>query len=132
MSEERDEHAEMQRMTSPELRLLDLIDKLEHRITREADRAQTRADFILEQQAELTAKIGALTDAQQRAHERWERTEGSIRMLLAAAEIQAGEIRDLSESVRAVDARTRHTDERLDALINTVERYISERRNGPA
>jgi hypothetical protein len=34
--------------------------------------------------------------------------------------------------VTAVDERGRETDERLNALINTVERYISERRNGKA
>jgi hypothetical protein len=32
--------------------------------------------------------------------------------------------------VRVIDERTRETDGRLSALINMVERYISERRNG--
>jgi hypothetical protein len=72
------------------------------------------------------------------------RTDGSVRALLAAVEIQAQEIKvqsqeikELSESVKAVDGRqreaderSRQTDENLNALINTVERYISERRKG--
>jgi hypothetical protein len=61
--------------------------------------------------------------------------------LLAIAEIQSGEIKDLTEAVRIIDERTRRTDERLDertrrtderldTLINIVERYISEGRGG--
>jgi uncharacterized protein YoxC len=72
------------------------------------------------------------------------RTDASVRALLAAVEIQAEEIRiqaeeirlqaqeikELGKSVQSVDGRQRDTDDRLNALINTVERYISERRNG--
>jgi len=74
---------------------------------------------------------------QRRAEERWGHTEASVRALLAAVEIQADEIKtqaqeikELSESVKSVDGRQRETDERLNVLIDTVERYISERRNG--
>ena len=98
---------------------------------------QQAMQFILEQQAQSTVKIdrlteqvGALAEAKARAASMWERTEGSVRDLLAVAEIQAGEIKDLSESVKAVDQRQRRTDDRLDALITAVERYISERGNG--
>ena len=88
--------------------------------------------FILEQQAQLTATVGRLS-------EKIDRTAGSITNLLAVAEIQAAEIRDLSEFTRAIaerqresEERGRRTDERLDALINIVERHISEGRNGKA
>lgn len=81
--------------------------------------------FILEQQAQLTVKV--------------DRTAGSITNLLAVAEIQAAEIRDLTESIRALadrqresEERGRRTDERLDVLINIVERHVSEGRNGKA
>jgi hypothetical protein len=88
--------------------------------------------FILEQQAQLSVKVDR-------------NTEG-IAALLAVAEIQAAEIRDLTESTRDLrestraladhqheaDARGRQTDERLNALINIVERHISEGRNGKA
>ena len=93
--------------------------------------------FILEQQAQLSVKVDR-------------NTEG-IAALLAVAEIQAAEIRDLTESTRDLrestrdltestraladrqheaDERGRRTDERLDALINIVERHISEDRTG--
>jgi chromosome segregation ATPase len=88
-------------------------------------------DVVAEHLAALAVGLQSLQETQRRAEERWERTEGSIRALLAAAEIQAGEIKELGESVRVVDERQRQsdrraaeTDERLNALINTVERYI--------
>jgi hypothetical protein len=88
--------------------------------------------FILQQQAQLSIKVDR-------------NTEG-IAALLAVAEIQAAEIRDLTESTRDLrestqaiadrqreaDERGRQTDERLNALINIVERHVSEGRNGKA
>ena len=93
--------------------------------------------FILEQQAQLTATVGRLS-------QKVDRTADGINSLLAIAEVhdrEIGELRDsvnamrdsvsaTSESLNAVDERGRQTDERLNALISTVERYISERRNG--
>lgn len=71
---------------------------------------QRQMDFILAQQAQLTATVGALAEAQVAAEKRWERTEVSIRNLLSLAEIHDREITA--------------TNEKLDALISTVERYI--------
>ncbi|HEU4598071.1 MAG TPA: hypothetical protein VFS10_23285 [Pyrinomonadaceae bacterium] len=65
--------------------------------------------FILEQQAQLTATVGRLS-------EKVDRTADSVNALLAIAEIHEQEMRQ--------------TDGRLNALINTVERHISEGRNG--
>jgi len=95
---------------------------------------QKAMEFIVNQQAQASAKIDALSEAQKEANkaaeerwkrsdERWERTEEGIRNLLAIAEIHEREITALGENGRA-------TDERLNALINTVERQISEGRNG--
>jgi Mg2+ and Co2+ transporter CorA len=98
---------------------------------------QKAMDFILEQEARSSAKIDALgekvdalADVQKhaderwaRADERWARTEESIRALLSIAEMHEKEIVTLTENGRA-------TDERLNALINVVERQISEGRNG--
>jgi hypothetical protein len=67
--------------------------------------------FILEQQAQLTVTVGRLS-------EKVERNAESATALLAIAEIHDREIKE--------------TDERLNALINTVERHISEGRNGKA
>jgi ABC-type transporter Mla subunit MlaD len=65
--------------------------------------------FILEQQAQITATIGRLS-------EKIDRNADSATALLAIAEIHDREIKE--------------TDERLTVLINTVERHISEGRNG--
>src|SRR5687767_13992592 len=88
----------------------------------ESGEIETRKNinFLLEQQAQTTATVGKVS-------EKLDRTVDSIAALLAVAEIQAGEINVLSESVKAVDLRERDTDDRLNALINTVERYTSER-----
>ncbi len=71
---------------------------------------QRRMDFILEQQAQLTATVGRLS-------EKVDRTADSVNALLAIAEIHDQEIKA--------------TDERLNVLVNVVERYI-EGRGGPA
>jgi ABC-type transporter Mla subunit MlaD len=103
------------------------------------EETQRIMQFILEQQAQLTATVGRLS-------EKVDRTADGISSLLAIAELHEREIAELRESVNttsasvnamresvsAVDERGRETDERLNALINTVERYISERRNGQA
>ena len=105
---------------------------------------QRQMDFILNQQAQFATNM-------QRSDEKWARTEEGIRSLLAIAEIHEREISDLKENIRetSVIARAavetalaaaetaraaseagRNTDERLNALIIMVEKYLSERRNG--
>ena len=100
--------------------------------------------FIVEQQAQINVTVGRLSERVDVMAEKVDRTAGSITNLLAIAEIQASEIRDLTESTRDLrestqaladrqresEERGRRTDERLDALINIVERHISEGRNG--
>jgi|SRR5215207_2642119 len=117
-------------------------------LLRWAGKTQRTIDFMVQQQAQSRAK--SETDMQrlrelyerneerwarneergaeneerwERVNERWERTEESVRSLHAIAQIHEGEIMGLAGS---------HSDtrERLNALIDTVERVISERRNG--
>lgn len=85
----------------------------------------------------LQGEVRSLAQAQQRAEKRWATTEESVRAMLAISEVQAQEITQLAESIKAVDERQREadergrqTDERLNALINIIERIISERRDG--
>jgi ABC-type transporter Mla subunit MlaD len=101
-------------------------------------------EFILEQQAQTTATIGRLSDRVDALSEKVERNADGIKALLAITEIQAAEMsdlrestRDLARSIQALDGRQRESDERgrraderLNALINIVERHISEGRNG--
>src|SRR6266851_9475819 len=85
---------------------------------------QKAMDFIVEQQAQSSAKIDALAEAQTR------NTEG-IGALLSIAEIHEREINTLSHQVSSLSKNiatlgetTRATDGRLNALINVVERQI--------
>lgn len=98
---------------------------------------QQTIKFILQQQAQTFANIDALALAQERNERKWGKTEEGIRALLSIAEIHEREIAShqqqiaaLSQHIAKVSENGRATDERLNALINTVERQISEGRNG--
>jgi len=113
---------------------------------------QKAREFIVNQQTQASAKIDGILEAQREAqkedqerwtlneerwnqsqerwNERWTRTEEGIRALLSIAEIHEREIVTLGENIAEVSKNGRATDERLNALINTVERHISEGRNG--
>lgn len=91
---------------------------------------QKAMEFIVAQEARSSTKIDALTEAQNRAEERWTRTEEGIRALLAIAELHEREIQANTQQILSLGETTRATDERLNALINVVERQISEGRNG--
>lgn len=98
---------------------------------------QTAVVFMVNQQAQtavkldrltegvdaLAVKVDGLVEIQNRAEQRWERTEAGIRSLLAIAEMHEKEMVTLTENGRA-------TDDRLNALINVVERQIRNGRNG--
>ncbi len=108
------------------------------------ERIERQMAFILEQQAQAEVRWGKADErwaqAEERwakADERWARTEEGIRALLTIAEIHEREIEKLGEasvetakSMNALREAALATDERLSALINVVERQISERRNG--
>jgi len=81
---------------------------------------QRQMDFIIEQQAQLTVSMGQLTetvdrlsDKVDRLSDKVDRTADSVNALLAIAEIHDQEIKA--------------TDERLNALVAVVERYITGR-----
>ena len=98
---------------------------------------QRAMDFIVAQQAQTTTKIDALTEAQTRNAE-------GIQALLAIAQIHEREIETLGHQIASVSRdvaalsreigvlgeTTKATDDRLNALINVVERQISDGRNG--
>lgn len=120
------------------------------------DDMRSTMQFILEQQAQLTATVGQLSETVGRLSETVDRFSGSvdrltvkvdrtadgITALLAIAEIHEREIealkdtaatngRDIAALKEAVEADReagRATDERLSVLINVVEQMIGERR----
>ena len=79
--------------------------------------------FILEQQAQFAAN-------QQQTDERVSRLETNMAEI-AQAQTQMMQTQTHMNEVVAVMAEThRHTEEKLDAFIGVLERYISEDRNG--
>lgn len=115
----------------------EMVKRLAEQFSASEVETQKKFDFIIEQQAQLTATVGRMA-------EKVDRTANSITDLLAAAVLQAQEIKTIGQSVdalatsvkavderqREADERARHTDERLNALIGVVERLISDRQNG--
>ena len=85
--------------------------------------------FILEQQAYISSTQAQTNTTMARLTERVDRNAEGISALLAIAEIHEREINELRQTQSEAQSRT---DERLNALINTVERHISEGRNGKA
>jgi hypothetical protein len=94
------------------------------------DEMQRAMEFIVQQQAQTSAKLDALTETQRRGEEKWAKTEDGIRALLAIAEIHEREISAVGQQIQELGETTRNTDERLNTLINVVERHISKGRNG--
>ncbi|HLL76407.1 MAG TPA: hypothetical protein VK421_14235 [Pyrinomonadaceae bacterium] len=103
-------------------------------LRRRDEEQQRTIDFILEQQAQFAAGMERLREAQARAEEKWDRmwgrTNEGINALLAVAQIQSHQIDGLAEAQANTNRQMAETTEKLDALINVVERIVSERRNG--
>jgi hypothetical protein len=101
-----------------------------------SDDTQKRMEFIVEQLADLTAKqqqtdanLNRLANA---ALGRIERIEGVLGAL-AEAQVRTEEhVAALAQAQLRAEERGAETDERLNSLINVVERHISEGRNGGA
>jgi len=98
---------------------------------------QRAMDFIVQQQAQTSATIDALTETQTRAEERWAQTENGIRALLAITQMHEREIQSHTQQIQShtqqilsIGENAKATDERLNALIHVVERQISNGRNG--
>ena len=88
--------------------------------------------FIIEQQAQFHSNMAEINSTMARLTERTDRNAAGITALLAIAEMHEREITTHEREITDYRQAQARTDERLNALINTVERYISERRNGKA
>ncbi|HEV2707422.1 MAG TPA: hypothetical protein VGV59_16010 [Pyrinomonadaceae bacterium] len=100
---------------------------------------QRTMEFILKQQANFAVNIEKLTGVMEQADARMTRLEGAFvgifNMMTETAKAQkilTEQVSDLSVQVIELKSAQAHTDERLNAFINVVERYISEGRNGDA
>jgi ABC-type transporter Mla subunit MlaD len=93
------------------------------RLSENVDRLSVKVDRVSENVDRSSENVDRLSEKFDRLSEKVDRTADSVVALLAIAEVHEREITALGE-------RGRETDERLNALINTVERYISEGRDG--
>lgn len=110
-------------------------------LSRWSKQTQRTIDFILQQQAQFTADMRQMREAQaesdRRWNQRWGHTAESIRALLSIAEIHQQDITALGTAqaetdrqMRETAERFKETDERINALINAVEEIIAKRHNG--
>ena len=79
--------------------------------------------FILEQQAQFAAN-------QQQINERVSRLETNMAEMARAQADMARAQTHMNEVVAVMADTHKHTEEKLDAFIGVLERYISENRNG--
>jgi hypothetical protein len=102
---------------------------------------QKTMQFIVEQQAQFTANFQRMEEAFQKSENarekdsaRTTRLEESFQLLVQLAESHDERLVALAEAqlrtneqIVAINERTAETDERLNALLAVVERYISSR-----
>jgi hypothetical protein len=101
----------------------------------------SKFDVVAAHLATFAVGMQRLEEAQARSearHDRVERVLGTairiglrrLNSLTAAQERTAEALTRLAEAQARTDTKMAETDARLNILVNTVERYISERRNG--
>jgi uncharacterized protein YdaT len=112
---------------------------------------QKKMEFILEQQAQFAVNIELLREAQQQTESRvaeiataqaqaarMQTHVNEVVAVMAEAQERMAEAQErmaetqkrMAETQERTDRKMAETDDRLNALINVVERYISEGRNG--
>ncbi len=105
------------------------------------DEMQRKMEFIVEQQARFSTDIQKLQEAQAQLQEAQAKTESVMLRLANALVVVTERQGDLASEVSkmqkhtqiqidALAERGKEADERLNALINTAERFFSEGRNG--
>lgn len=88
-----------------------------------SDDMQRTMQFILEQQAQFAVNL-------QKVEERVSRIEENVADLAGAQAQMARSQTHMNEVVAVLADTHKHTEEKLDAFIGVLERYISAGRNG--
>jgi DNA repair ATPase RecN len=89
------------------------------------EEVERRMEFIIEQQAQFAVNIEKLRESDERLHASQERLwESQQRLHDSQATLTAALVR-VAEIVEDLSEVQKRTDEKLNALIDTVERHIS-------
>lgn len=96
------------------------------------DEIQKMMEFIIKREEEFTEGMGQLRESHARGEARLSRLEAAFVTLYNTVSETSKSVKELSEAQKRTDAQLAETDERLNIFINTVERFISEKRNGGA
>ncbi len=91
---------------------------------------QRTMGFIIKQQESFSENMELLREAQVKGETRITRLEGAFVSLYNTVSKLSDTVGELSGSVGELSKAQARTDERLNTLINVIERYISNRRNG--
>lgn len=84
---------------------------------------QKMMEFIIKRQEDFAGNM-------EKAEARMNRLEGAFVGLFNIVNENTKALKELTENVNQLTEAQSHTDERLNIFITTIERYISERRNG--
>jgi predicted nucleic acid-binding Zn-ribbon protein len=91
-------------------------------------------EFIIQRQESFAEGMDRLEASQAKSEGRISRLEGAFVTLYNTvsklSDTVAEEAKSNSESIKALRETQTETDERLNSLINVLERLISDRRNG--
>jgi hypothetical protein len=91
---------------------------------------QRTMEFIIKQQGSFSENMELLREAQVKGESRITRLEGAFVSLYNTVSKLSDTVGELSVSVGELSKAQAGTDERLNNLINVIERYISNGRNG--
>lgn len=100
-------------------------------------RMKNLLNTVIEQQAAFAGQQAVFAENQRKSEERQRRNDEGIAALLTIAEIHEQEISKMNERMdvrfaeiatrfQEIGEKTAETDERINALVNVVERYISK------
>ena len=94
------------------------------------DELQKMLEFVAQRQEAFADNMDKLNAAMDKADKRISQLESGFVSLFNVVSETAKIQKDLAESQKELQAQQAHTDERLSVLINVVEKFISEGRNG--
>ena len=92
------------------------------------DNFEARMNFIIEQQAQFTADMQLLKERQDQAQHEVDTIRGMMRQLVDVTMSLAHHAEETDRRIREIAESGAHTDRRLDALIDVVDKLA--RRNG--